>query len=158
MDLQTLSIRNRIEDNQVFPIYTHTTTMLADMGSKALPEMPFIKFRDVMNGYALVKAHHPDKALPDYVYNVSKDPSLFTPESISDSHHPISRISALILGMKCTYLSHDDDEDLPDEVEEEEEDNDGHDMESTHEDVTSDEDQNDHNAAESHQDDNELND
>ena len=157
MDLQTLSIRNRIEDHQVFPIYTHTTTMLADMGSKALPEMPFIKFRDVMNGYALVKAHHPDKALPDYVYNVSKDPSLFTPESISDSHHPISRISALILGMKCTYLSHDDDEDLPDEAEEEEEDNDDHDMESTHEDVTSDEDQNDHNAAESHQDDNDLN-
>ena len=49
MDLQTLSVRDRIEDHLVFPEYLETDRMIADMGSKALPETPFIKFRDVMN-------------------------------------------------------------------------------------------------------------
>jgi hypothetical protein len=142
MDLKTLSIRDRIEDHKVFPVYLKTDRMLADMGSKALSASPFIQFRDIMNGYALVKAHYPDYPISDLVYDVSNDLSLFTQESNSDSHHPISRISALILGMKCTYLSHEDDEDLPDEAEEEEEDDDDDDMDTTHENDTSDDEEN----------------
>ena len=135
MDLKTLSIRDRIEDHKVVPVYLKTDQMVADMGSKALPAFPFIQFRDIMNGYALVKAHYPDYPISNFVYDVSKDH--LTPGFTSDFHHPISRISALILAMKSTNLSHDDEDDQPDEVEEEEEDNDDHDMESTHEDSTS---------------------
>jgi hypothetical protein len=73
MDLRTLSTRNRIEDHEVQTRYKRTDKMVADMGTKALPENPFVKLRDVMNGYALVKAAHPNKTLPDLVYkgNVS---------------------------------------------------------------------------------------
>ncbi len=38
--------------------YLATNNMIADMGSKALPENPFARFRDSMNGYALVSAKY----------------------------------------------------------------------------------------------------
>jgi hypothetical protein len=125
MDLQTLSIRDRIEDHQVFPIYLKTDKMLADMGSKALPETPFVRFRDCMNGYALVHAHYPELQLPQYVYNISDDPDFNR-----DVHHSSSRISALIMSMNYHTLSgeneHDDfyyqDDNLTDDEEEEEDD------------------------------------
>ena len=43
--------------------------MIADMGTKALPENPFVIFRDVMNGYALVKAAFPDKKMSPLIYD-----------------------------------------------------------------------------------------
>jgi hypothetical protein len=43
--------------------------MIADMGTKALPEKPFTLFRDVMNGYALVKAAYPDKVMSPLIYS-----------------------------------------------------------------------------------------
>lgn len=43
--------------------------MVADMGTKALPLNPFVRFRDIMNGYSLVKAAYPQKKLSKYVYN-----------------------------------------------------------------------------------------
>ena len=43
--------------------------MIADMGTKALPENPFVLFRDVMNGYALVKAAFPDKQMSPLIYD-----------------------------------------------------------------------------------------
>jgi hypothetical protein len=61
MDLKTLTIRNRIEDHQVETAWLETKGMIADMGSKALPETPFTRFRDTMNGYALVRARFPKK-------------------------------------------------------------------------------------------------
>ena len=68
MDLKTLSTRNRIEDHEVKTEYCETGDMIADMGTKALAEPLFVRFRDTMNGYALVKAAFPDKELPAYVY------------------------------------------------------------------------------------------
>ena len=38
------------------------------MGTKALSEGLFTLFRDVMNGYALVRAAHPTKELPNEVF------------------------------------------------------------------------------------------
>ena len=127
MDLQTLSIRDRIEDHLVFPEYLQTDRMIADMGSKALPETPFIKFRDIMNGYALVHARFPDLPLPKYVYDISSDPAFNC-----DFHHSNSRLSSLIMSMKYHTFStedeevneHYDDEDIVNDEEEEEEDSD----------------------------------
>ncbi len=36
-----------------------TDNMLADIGTKAFADRQFWYLRDQMNGYALVKAHHP---------------------------------------------------------------------------------------------------
>ena len=43
--------------------------MIADMGTKALPDNPFTVFRDVMNGYALVKAAFPNKKMSPLIYS-----------------------------------------------------------------------------------------
>ena len=53
MDMRTLSVRNKIEDRKVVPIYIETTKMIADIGTKALDEKQFVLLRDIMNGYAL---------------------------------------------------------------------------------------------------------
>ena len=66
--LKYLTARNRVEDHQVQTKYCPTPLMVADYGTKALPEAIFVRHRDVANGYALVKAAYPDKQLPDYVY------------------------------------------------------------------------------------------
>ena len=67
MDLEVLTTRNRIEDHQVSTEYADTDNMLADIGTKALTVPKFPRFRDTMNGYALVKAKYPDLDLQDYV-------------------------------------------------------------------------------------------
>lgn len=67
MDLDTLTIRNRVEDQEVKTEYAKTSDMVADMGTKALPEGQFTMLRDIMNGYALVRAAHPSKDLPPMV-------------------------------------------------------------------------------------------
>ena len=48
-----------------------TKLMVADIGTKALPEDPFVRLRDVMNGYSLVKAAYPGKEMSPFVYNSS---------------------------------------------------------------------------------------
>ena len=68
IDFKTLSARNRIEDMQVETCYCPTPIMRADIGTKALPEHPFVHHRDIINGYALVKCAYPGKKLPDYVH------------------------------------------------------------------------------------------
>ena len=73
MDLEVLTTRNRIEDHQVSTEYADTDNMLADIGTKALTVPKFPRFRDTMNGYALVKAKYPDLDLPDYVYQISDE-------------------------------------------------------------------------------------
>ena len=69
MDLKTLSVRNHIEDHAVQTKWKASGEMLADMGTKALMENPFVKFRDTMNGYALVKAAYPDKVMSPLIYS-----------------------------------------------------------------------------------------
>ena len=68
MDLQTLTVRNRIEDHVIQTKARKTDRMVADMGTKALPVGQFTLYRDVMNGYALVKAAYPDKEMSKLVF------------------------------------------------------------------------------------------
>ena len=76
MDLKTLSTRNRIEDHDIETEYISTLDMVADMGTKALPVEPFVRFRDTMNGYALVRAAFPDKDMSPFVYKVKEGGSV----------------------------------------------------------------------------------
>jgi hypothetical protein len=56
-----------VEDHQVKPVYVRTDEMVADLGTKALPDRQFAYLRDKMNGYALVKKNHPAYKVPEYV-------------------------------------------------------------------------------------------
>ena len=57
MNMRTLSVRNKIEDGKVIPIYLRTIDMVADIGVKALDGATFAKLRDIMTGYAVENAH-----------------------------------------------------------------------------------------------------
>jgi hypothetical protein len=61
-------MRNRIEDHQVEVEYCETGIQVSDQGTKALAENPFVRLRDVMNGYALVRSAYPDKEMSPLVY------------------------------------------------------------------------------------------
>jgi hypothetical protein len=98
MDLKTLSIRNRIEDHDVETKWLETKEMLGDMGSKALPENPFIRFRDSMNGYALVRANFPVKVLSPYIYNSE------------DKTSTLSKIQAMIMSFSFHFDEDSNDE------------------------------------------------
>ena len=52
MDMRVLSVRNKIEDGMVIPIYLRTALMVADIGTKALDRATFEFLRDLLNGYA----------------------------------------------------------------------------------------------------------
>ena len=67
VDRKILAARNKIEDGDIMPKYIRTEEMVADIGTKALGDKQFVYLRDQMNGYALVKRHHPTYALPAYV-------------------------------------------------------------------------------------------
>jgi hypothetical protein len=56
MDVRVFSVRNKIEDMQVVPIYLETKLMLADIGTKALEPAQFIFLRDQLCGYAWIMA------------------------------------------------------------------------------------------------------
>ena len=51
MDMRVMTIRNKIEDMKVVPIYKHTSEMIADIGTKALDPKLFIYLRDKLCGY-----------------------------------------------------------------------------------------------------------
>jgi hypothetical protein len=67
MERRILTSRNKVEDHQIKPVYVTTEEMIADIGTKALPDKQFAYLRDKMNGYALVKMNHPEYKLPPYV-------------------------------------------------------------------------------------------
>jgi hypothetical protein len=67
IDRRILSARNKVEDCEVMPKYCVTAKMLADIGTKALPDSQFAYLRDFINGYALVARHHPSYQIPPYV-------------------------------------------------------------------------------------------
>jgi hypothetical protein len=92
MDLEVLAIRNRIEDHEVGVEYCMSDNMSADLGTKALGLPKFPKFRDAINGYALVKAAYPDLNLPDYVYEISDDD-----ETIPKRGSKLQRVQAMIM-------------------------------------------------------------
>ena len=115
MDLEVLTTRNRIEDHQVSTEYADTDNMLADIGTKALTLPKFPRFRDTMNGYALVKAKYPDLDLPDYVYQISDEDK---PDHKRGSK--LERVQSMIMDFQ--YVKWDEDD--ADDEEEEEEDGD----------------------------------
>ena len=51
-DLRVLTLRNKVEDLKVVPIYLNTVDMLADIGTKALDPKVFCRLRDMLCGYA----------------------------------------------------------------------------------------------------------
>jgi hypothetical protein len=67
MERRVLTARNKVEHHQVKPVYVRTDEMIADLGTKALPDRQFAYLRDKMNGYALVKKNHPAYKVPDFV-------------------------------------------------------------------------------------------
>jgi hypothetical protein len=67
IDRRILASRNKIEDGEVIPKYCVTAKMLADIGTKALPDAQFAYLRDLINGYSLVAHYHPTYPLPAYV-------------------------------------------------------------------------------------------
>jgi hypothetical protein len=50
MEVRVFSVRNKIEDMKVVPIYLKTELMLADIGSKSLEPALFISLRDQLCG------------------------------------------------------------------------------------------------------------
>jgi hypothetical protein len=51
-DLRVLTLRNKVEDLKVVPIYLNTKGMLVDLGTKALDPKPFCGLRNELCGYA----------------------------------------------------------------------------------------------------------
>jgi hypothetical protein len=68
MDLQALTVRNRIEDHVMQTKARKTDLQVADVGTKSLPEGQFVLHRDVMSGCALVKAACPKKAVSPLIF------------------------------------------------------------------------------------------
>jgi hypothetical protein len=51
MDLRVMTVRNKIEDMKVVPMYLRTSEMVADIGTKALEPKLFAYRRDKLCGY-----------------------------------------------------------------------------------------------------------
>jgi hypothetical protein len=51
MDLRVMTVRNKIEDMKVVPMYLRTSEMIADIGTKALDPKLFVYLRDKLCGY-----------------------------------------------------------------------------------------------------------
>jgi hypothetical protein len=51
MEVRVFSVRNKIEDMKVVPIYLKTDLMLADIGTKALEPKLFAYLRTKLCGY-----------------------------------------------------------------------------------------------------------
>ncbi len=62
-----MAARNKVEDHDLVPKKLPTELMLADMGTKALPDGQFVFLRDEANSYALVRRNHPSYPLPHYI-------------------------------------------------------------------------------------------
>ena len=72
MDIRVLAARNKIGDLKVLPVYVRTLEMLADIGTKALDEKQFVFLRDLMNGYAVVRACNPEADLPSIIISAAE--------------------------------------------------------------------------------------
>ncbi len=102
MDLEVLAIQNRIEDHDVSVEYVITDNMAGDMDTKALGLPKFPRFRDTVNGYALVKAAYPDLNLPDYIYEISDDD-----ETIAKRGSKLQRMQAMIMKFEVVAIDED---------------------------------------------------
>ena len=64
LDIRVFGIRNRLEDQHLELKYVSTVAMVADLGTKNLGPVRFKMLRDIMNGYALVRASGRKVQLP----------------------------------------------------------------------------------------------
>ena len=64
LDIRVFGIRNRLEDQHLELKYISTVEMVADLGTKNLGPVRFKFLRDIMNGYALVRASGRKVSLP----------------------------------------------------------------------------------------------
>ena len=64
LDIRVFGIRNRLEDQHLELKYISTVEMVADLGTKNLGPIRFKLLRDIMNGYALVRASGRKVSLP----------------------------------------------------------------------------------------------
>ena len=73
-DIAVYSLRNRIEDQEIKMRYTETIKMIADLGTKSLGVKQFEFLRDLLNGYAIVRASGRMKsnALPAMVISMEE--------------------------------------------------------------------------------------
>ena len=55
-----------------------SSEMPADIGTKALPVEPFVRLRDIANGYSLVKAAYPNFPMSKLVYDGKVDEDAVT--------------------------------------------------------------------------------
>ena len=69
MDIRTYYLRQQVEDDNIKLKWIETRKMIADLGTKLLDEKTFVFLRDLMNGYAIVKAAG-HKGLPIGVFDV----------------------------------------------------------------------------------------
>ncbi len=51
MDIRVMTVRNKIENMKVVPMYLRTSEMIADIGTKALDPKLFVYLRDKLCGY-----------------------------------------------------------------------------------------------------------
>jgi hypothetical protein len=77
MDLKALSSRDCVEDHEVATEDTRTDELIVDMGTKALPENPLVKHRDIMSGYSLVKEARPNKQMSEHAHDGGSSNTLF---------------------------------------------------------------------------------
>ena len=61
MDIRVFKIREWLLDREIKLQYCKTLSMIADLGTKSLSTKQFVFLRDVMNGYALVRASRAGK-------------------------------------------------------------------------------------------------
>ena len=66
-DIAVYSLRDRIDDQEIKMKYIETLKMVSDLGTKNLGVRQFEFLRDLMNGYALVRASARKKDLPSMV-------------------------------------------------------------------------------------------
>ena len=72
LQIRVYGLRNRIEDQEVMVRYINTLEMAADLGTKLFSVRRFKFLRDLVNGYALVRASGRKMDLPVMVISVDE--------------------------------------------------------------------------------------
>jgi hypothetical protein len=72
MATQIFALRDRMIDHEVELKYLSTVEMAADIGTKALGKVKFQLFRDIITGYALVRASKRNYTIPIMVISLQE--------------------------------------------------------------------------------------
>ena len=72
MATQIFALRGRMIDHEVELKYLSTVKMAADIGTKSLGKVKFQLFRDIITGYALVRASKRNHTIPIMVISLQK--------------------------------------------------------------------------------------